>query len=291
MKRNVANWPGLLAMIVNAALCLFIVMTAEPVHADNLSATATVSGTHEYCSLAGTNSAACQTHGSLPMGGGFADFAGASSARASYGDLGTSANALADCAGISSPTNCYMANYGSAIADAGFSDNLTITNGPLSGILFLTAFTDGDSLVTCIGPSATFVCGNSIPNSSLTVAGGAINGVTGAVTLPNGQQTWTITLPYTNGHASLSIRMHSQAGCLATNDTNCNGFSNFYNTFGITGMKIKDSNGTVVPNATYTAQSGTDYNHIPAVAEPASVVLLAFGLLTVGAAGRPKKLR
>jgi hypothetical protein len=271
-----------------ALVALLITLSPRTAQAD-LQSTASVMGTYETCSQSGSSSASCQTTGSEPLGLGSATFGGEASAHAAYGELGTAASALAGCSDISAPYNCYDFNSGISLATAQFLETFNITNGPASGFLVFHGIADGSSSLTCVGPDSGFVCGNYGGNTYLDVTGGSINGITGNYILANGTSFLNIIIPFTPADLITSnlssvettFGLVSGFGCAATDDTTCNGFSNFYNTFVITGLSVEGSNGVVDPNAIVTSASGTNYNDLTSVPEPNftfPLVLLASGI-------------
>jgi hypothetical protein len=273
-----------------ALVALLITLSPRTAKAD-LQSTASVTGTYETCSQSGSSSASCQTTGSEPIGSGSATFGGEASALAAYGELGTVASALASCSDVSAPYNCYESNYGSSAATAEFVDTFDITNGPASGFLVFDGIADGNSGITCVGPDSASICDNDRGGTDtyLDVSGGSINGITGNYILANGTSLLTVTIPFTPANLTSpglisvigAFRQDSGSACVASNDTSCNGFSNYYNTFAITSLSVENSNGVVDPNAIVTSASGTNYNHLTSVPEPGStlpLVLLASGI-------------
>jgi hypothetical protein len=262
--------------------CALLMLCTGIVRADSLYTSASVLGGYEQCSDLGSGSAACQTSGSTALGAGSATFRGMAEAEATYGILGVSVNATADCSGITSPYNCYGVNSGNTSAIAEFTDTFTISAGPTSGFLVIDAFTEGNSSDTCVGPSAAIICGNSPLGAFIEVSGGSIDGVTGNTDLSNGLQYWTLTIPYSLGSVTPTFEAGAEEDCRADNDTSCTGFVDYYHTFGITGISVENSNAVLDPGAVVTAESGTDYDNLISTPEPRSVALFLVGLGALG---------
>lgn len=266
------------------AVLACIVLLPEKSFGDTISSVS-VNGQYQQCSDSGAAAAACQVNENTSLGGGTVTFVGTAGARSSYGDLGTDVSWVANCNGITAPSNCYS-DSGPATAMAQFGDTFEIQNGPSSGALLFSALADGTSGVTCVASApgndanVAFICGNSPFNTILSVGGGSslIDGSTGDSVLPNGSTLLTIAIPFVGSSVAVDFAMQSSGRCLVSNEVNCNGFTNFYNTFLITGVSVEDSSGVLDPNAIVLSASGTDYDHIGSVPEPSSILMIGSGL-------------
>jgi hypothetical protein len=171
---------------------------------------------------------------------------------------------------------------GAALSQSSLDYNF---NGLRGGVLRFDLTTDGtllleefvppcsntpdctDGSIAQLGTSGQFAAGT--PN----VQGGSL------ATLSGSTENLVIDTPIVNGQAELFLELDTAAVC---NNPECIAFADFIHTVAITGAEEFDANGNVIPNATIVSESGFNPNATTNVPEPASVAMLAFGLVAIG---------
>lgn len=309
------------------SICLFISLLAllvglpTPALASSISlvstATATAAPTNSSCTQTGTTSAACGPVGGSNTLGASGDSttsvvtASASSSTA-FGVLHAFAGAFGTCT-TELPT-CLIEGNGDgslAAATAQFSDVFTVTNAPAAGSLVFNWAIDGSVVAGCTA-SSPLACAFTEPsaradlyvNSSVGSTAAPERGYllgTGSVALLGSLAT---PIPFvssggmSNVAVSFNLTTMAQCGAFATRDSfaNCSSSANLSDTLIITGVSVVDAAGAIVPGATVSAGSRTDYNDLApvgAVPEPASLVLVGSGLFALSrkARGRSAHVR
>jgi hypothetical protein len=158
------------------------------------------------------------------------------------------------------------------LASATFNDQLTVSGGPANGYLDFNVQTSGTAFTTCVGPDAA-VCGSSSAGGRVSVAGSGvlIDGVgTAGVVVGNGVTSLDVRFPYSNDSGFVQFSLGTEMRCFASNLTSCSQTANYFDTLRVTGVGVLDTLGNPVQGATFTAESGTDYNKISAVPLPAT---------------------
>jgi hypothetical protein len=108
----------------------------------------------------------------------------------------------------------------------------------------------------------------------------------------SGTADQTIFIPFDasfGGQVGIGLTLYSSATCVTFNNTTCSSDTNFINTLTVLGVSVVDANGNVVPGATITADSGTNYNDITGdnvspsagTPEPSSVLMLGVSMLAL----------
>jgi hypothetical protein len=174
-----------------------------------------------------------------------------------------------------------------AIGQATFSDNFTVTGGPSVGFLDLTVATTGTSSVICVDTTNA-----QVPCDPLGPAQALLTGYNGSILLPDGPSTVNEIFSFDGGEGGLQLILEAGAICGTLGNpaepgtTTCATTSDFIDTARVTGYSVEDAQGNPVNDASVTFESGTDYNNIPgepvSATEPSTILLLIAGLVGVG---------
>jgi len=234
-------------------------LSTSPAAADSNSSlvSTTQAETGDFtCNQTGTTKSSCS------------ESSGFATAHSAYGDLGVQA--------------MVEGSDSSAEADASFQDTVSARRAPQTGTFVLNVRITG-SLVCDIGVSG---CGagleayNSVgfSNNSLLLTPANVGPL---------DFGFNFLFPYSDpSEVPIGIEL---AGFVFCNNagTPCISSVNFSDTLLVTGLYVEDANGNIVPGATITSSSGTNYDDINEsipVAEPSSWFLLAFAIVGLFAA-------
>jgi hypothetical protein len=233
----------------------------------------------------------CIKNGSLP---GVWSVAGASSARADLGSVGTGVAVLG-----SSEGSGFGVGSVTAVARASFSDSLIIsqTTGFLS--IPIDVFGVFGNYVNGVLPSSLNSYFSMTYNDGVSVSEHGFFERNYVATF-DGPESYsfgiiginTVRIPIIDGIVNFTLRSSGQAFC-STGDpsTNCNLTASFLNSARLLGASVYDESGQLVTDALIASDSGFDYltglaPHVSPVPLPPGLYLFASALLLSGALRR-----
>jgi hypothetical protein len=293
---------GVILALLIAAVGLPSVALAGPF---SLFSSANANAGSIACGQTGMLAAACPLVGGTSVSGATGDqlaltLDATAAASTGFGILHSIAGSSGSCT-TQGPT-CFAEAASGSTSEAGFVDTITITNAPASGFLVFNWLIDGSVSWSCTpsGDETESACGalDASARADLTVEGtdyilgiaaaGAGPGAGGLVLGP-----LSTPIPFTSigGTASVPVTglldTRSQCGAFASVNGAlfCSSLADLSDTAIVSGIQVLAADGSIVAGAGITAASGTDYNDLSptpaAVPEPASLVLVGSGLLTL----------
>ena len=207
---------------------------------------------------------------------------------------------------LCSPYACSLEGDSEIRSQAFVSDTLSVTSGPPTGSLVFSYHLDGSvhgtgtdsehspfSTVYYTGAVDLFAAANPAAFVALPPSNEYFDGVydtapSWSIVNPDSLYTLgaynyaidsSLVVPYTHGVGSYELGLLTYAECENWGTGSCDTEIDFGSTLKITGLTVLDANGSVVPDAGVTSQSGLDYTKLSAAVPEPSLFLPVAGMV------------
>jgi hypothetical protein len=174
------------------------------------------------------------------------------------------------------------------VAQLRSTDDITVANGPSSGIIRMKVLLDGQIKNTIV---SALISGTRAESSFQYAFGGQIISdlhtlITASTVSNSGQDLVvpaTVDLTYTGNKTTLFVQLLASVNCRASGiGESCSSLISAENSAKVTSAEVLDNNGIAYPDATIIGASGFDYRAgFQDAPEPTSLGLAGLGLLAV----------